>query len=206
MTSAAWRLHKYGEISRVTGVRPSLRADLGAGLAAGLRGMLPTRLRVTGLTVERGGVHVAIRDTYEMKCDTCGREGTAPSALAMCGLCKKPMRVVQRVSGAAPAWVTDSPEEFAQRLGLALVGLKKTSVSFGPGTVTVTYRKTPVWTVLLAIFLFPIGLLALIVKKESHGLVAVRTEGSLTEVRRSGDFEDEAWAKIQNAINAAAPA
>ncbi|MGO4258027.1 hypothetical protein [Marmoricola sp. RAF53] len=56
-----------------------------------------------------------------------------------------------------------------------------------PGTYTVTYKRTPGWAIVVAIFGFPVGLLALFLGTVRYQLVlSVTPEGGATRVRVVG--------------------
>jgi hypothetical protein len=103
----------------------------------------------------------------------------------------------------AEVWGT--PEEFSQRISLHLAGAPKHSLTYGPGTIVVTRRYTPGWAIFLAIFLFPVGLIALVAKAEDTGTIGLTfAGGDRTTLAISGHFTKIAQRRINAAIRAGA--
>jgi hypothetical protein len=78
-------------------------------------------------------------------------------------------------------------DEVLRGVGQSVAHLPRVSVSSSaPGQVIVLERWRPVWTVVVAILLFPIGLLALLVRHEARLVVNAVTAGEETHVDVAG--------------------
>lgn len=88
------------------------------------------------------------------------------------------------------ALVSGEPDEVLQRLATAIAGLPKyTFAAGGPGTLVITREYYGTGRVLAAIFLFPIGLIALASKsRETVSAVAVPDSPGRTCLTVSGVF------------------
>ncbi len=71
-----------------------------------------------------------------------------------------------------------------------------------PGTAVVAHSYRPVWTIVVAILFFPIGLLALLVKGEDKGTAVVSPKGEAqAEVHLQGVFRPETVEAINATIS-----
>jgi hypothetical protein len=78
-------------------------------------------------------------------------------------------------------------DEVLRGVGQAVAHLPKVNVSSSaPGQVLVMENWRPLWTILVAIFLFPIGLLALLVVDRATLVINVVSAGAETNVDLSG--------------------
>lgn len=87
---------------------------------------------------------------------------------------------VARFHGAAHDVVADE-------VASALEGCEGRLARIGGGSFTVTTTRRPVWTIVLAVVLFPIGLLFLLVRDTRVGTVTVVDDGGVVAVVLSGD-------------------
>ena len=78
------------------------------------------------------------------------------------------------------------PETVIQKIVLWGSGEKNTTSAVSGGTVIFTHQSTPGWAIVLAVLLFPIGLLFLLAKRtDVLTLIAVPIEGG-TQVSATG--------------------
>lgn len=83
-------------------------------------------------------------------------------------------------------------EVFVQSVQVALAGMRNVAVTSERNTVTVACSYVPFWAGLVAVLLFPIGLLALLAKVTEVGVVALTELPDGCSVTISGNFEPEA--------------
>jgi hypothetical protein len=80
------------------------------------------------------------------------------------------------------------PDEVLRGVGQAVSHLSRVRVtSSAPGQVMVMERWRPVWTIVVAILLFPIGILALLVQREATLVVNVVPGSEGTQVDIAGE-------------------
>jgi hypothetical protein len=78
-------------------------------------------------------------------------------------------------------------DEVLRGIGQSVAHLPRVSVSSSaPGQVMVVERWRPVWTIVVAILLFPVGLLALLVRHEARLVVNAVATGDETHVDVAG--------------------
>jgi hypothetical protein len=88
------------------------------------------------------------------------------------------------------------PDSVARNLALSVAVLRGHTCSLlGPHVLQITARRTPTWAYIVAVLLFPIGLLALLAKTDTSvvitltkvkGAIAVESAGQLSpELRRA---------------------
>jgi hypothetical protein len=102
------------------------------------------------------------------------------------------------------AYVSDpTPEAYIQRAALALAGLPKHTLNGVGGTTLVLARRyTAAWRVVIAILLFPIGLIALIGHDEETATVAAATtDDQRTQVTLRGAFSGSAIDRLNTTLN-----
>ena len=101
------------------------------------------------------------------------------------------------------ALVHDStPEAYIQRATLALAGLSRHQLSgIGGSTLIVTRSYTAGWRVVVAVLLFPIGLLALLGRDEDTATVAASHDGDHVRVTLSGAFAGDAIDRLNTTLN-----
>lgn len=98
-------------------------------------------------------------------------------------------------------YLTGVPEDALRDLQLQISSAdSKISVTRDSDEVLLVRRtRVPGWAVLLAIFLFPIGLIALFARETKTGTIVVSTEtNEIVKLQLAGDFN----MKVQNAIDA----
>lgn len=91
---------------------------------------------------------------------------------------------VARLSGVPVATAVDGAAAALQQVATSVTRVGSTSF-------TVQQTRRPVWTIVLAVLLFPIGLLFLLVKDTRVGSVSVVDEGGVVTIVVSGDVSDE---------------
>ncbi len=104
---------------------------------------------------------------------------------------------VQRVS-----WHFDASSEACfQMLALAVAAVPKHTVTMtGPQTGVITRRQIPVWAIVLAVLLFPIGLLALIARKQTSLTLVLSPVGDgMTGATGSGIASPKLLAALDSA-------
>jgi hypothetical protein len=93
-------------------------------------------------------------------------------------------------------------EAYIQRATLALAGLSKHELSgVGGSTLVVTRTYTAGWRVLVAVLLFPIGLIALLGHDQDTAIVAAARDGEHVRVTLSGAFAGTAIDRLNTTLN-----
>jgi hypothetical protein len=89
------------------------------------------------------------------------------------------------------AVVDRSPAAWLDELAVAAGGLPAHQLTMsGPSTMSVVRRYRPAWTVFVAIAFFPVGLVALVVRRERAATVAARRRSDgRTEITLDGWFD-----------------
>ena len=102
------------------------------------------------------------------------------------------------------AIVSDAtPEAFIRRAAAAAAGLPKHTLSGGVGcsTLIVTRSYVAAWRILVAVLLFPIGLIALIGKDHETATIAAAPDGGRTRVTLDGAFSGALIDRINAVLN-----
>jgi hypothetical protein len=74
-------------------------------------------------------------------------------------------------------------------------------VAAGPSSMSITRSYVPVWAVVVAVVLFPFGLLALLVRRERTGTVSARPRGDgRTDVSIAGWFDPRLIARVNRLL------
>jgi hypothetical protein len=95
-----------------------------------------------------------------------------------------------------------TPEAYIQRATLALAGLSRHQLSgVGGSTLIVTRSYTAGWRVVVAVLLFPIGLLALFGHDVDTATVAAARDGDHVRVTLSGAFAGAAIDRLNTTLN-----
>ena len=85
------------------------------------------------------------------------------------------------------------PQEWLQSLASAVGTSPRHQIaSGGPGVMTITRQRIPAWAILLAVLLFPIGLIALVARTPETGTITARDlRDGRTEVHMTGVFSND---------------
>jgi hypothetical protein len=101
------------------------------------------------------------------------------------------------------ALVSGSPEEVLQGVGLVVAGLPKhTFAAGGPNTMVITREYYSTWRIVVAIFLFPIGLIALASRdRVTASVVATPAESGRTRMQLMGNFSGDLVGALNRVID-----
>jgi hypothetical protein len=111
------------------------------------------------------------------------------------------MRATRSVYAAEVVRFDGDPAAVDAALRQALAGLAGARVApMGPGAVEVVLRRSPAWTVLVAMIAFPVGLVALLYREDVPLAVRVYAVGAGTEVHLTGQTEAHVLARTLAAV------
>jgi hypothetical protein len=104
--------------------------------------------------------------------------------------------------GLATSEVQGAPEAVMNELQLGLAGMRHTTVHRGTAeSMTLIRDQAAAWAIVVAIFFFPIGLLALVARERSTGtVIAEAGADGTTLLRIAGVFEPKAAKRLQGLI------
>lgn len=119
------------------------------------------------------------------------------------------VRLLVRSGGAAvqqrhhSALVSDAtPEAFIQRAAAAAASLPKHTLSgVGGATLIVTRNYLKPWRIVVAILLFPIGLIALMARDQETATITAAFDGGRTRVTLDGFFTGQLIDRVNSVIN-----
>jgi hypothetical protein len=95
-----------------------------------------------------------------------------------------------------------TPEAFIQRAASVVAGLPQHTLSaVGSSTLIATHRYRAGWRAVVAVFFFPIGLLALLGHDEETAAIAAMSDGGHTRVTLNGAFTHPLIERINSVLN-----
>lgn len=99
------------------------------------------------------------------------------------------------------AVVRETGERWLDDVAFELAALRHHRVdAISAGTLRVSFTYRPVWTVFAAVFLFPFGLLALVITRTEYGIVQVTDPGPPARVRMRGHFTPDAIGAVNKTV------
>ena len=96
-----------------------------------------------------------------------------------------------------------SPDDVTQTVLAGIHGCSNYSMNMaGANTVMLTRRYCPTWVIVVAVFLFPIGLLALLYKETETLTISVAKVENGSRVMVSGTANPEVASRLNGIVNA----